>query len=279
VSDGRTGNRQLRVVALLATYNERRFVGPCLEHLRGQGVETYLIDNCSEDETVSIAERYLGNGVIGIESLPREKGVFELGAQLRRKEELAMQIEADWIIHVDADELRLPPRGGQTLAEAIATADQLGYNAVNFLEFTFIPTREEPDHDHVEFQRTLRTYYPFAPVLPHRLTAWKAAGPVELMRSGGHVVEFAGLKMYPESFPAKHYLFLSVPHAIEKYVRREYEPVEVKRGGHGWRAGITAEDIRLPSESEVRVAHADEDLDPSDPWRAHYLDRAGHSAG
>jgi hypothetical protein len=109
--------------------------------------------------------------------------------------------------------------------------DRLGYNAVNFLEFTFLPTREAPDHDHPDFRQTLRTYYPFAPFYPHQLKAWKssAAPEPELASSGGHKVRFPGLRMPPEAFPAKHYLFLSLPHAVEKYVLREYDADEPRR--------------------------------------------------
>jgi cellulose synthase/poly-beta-1,6-N-acetylglucosamine synthase-like glycosyltransferase len=47
----------MRVIAILATYNEERFIANCLEHLFRQGVEVYLMDNDSEDETVAIARR------------------------------------------------------------------------------------------------------------------------------------------------------------------------------------------------------------------------------
>jgi Glycosyl transferase family 2 len=272
-----------RVVALLATYNEQRFVAACLEHLGAQGVETYLIDNCSTDETVAIAERFRGAGLIGVEQFPRD-GVYDWRGLLRRKEQLAGELEADWFIHLDADELRLPPVGEGTLAEALATADREGYNAVNFFEFTFVPTREAADHDHADFRRTLRTYYPFCPSHPNQLKAWKAsaAPKPDLASSGGHRVSFPGLRMYPRSFPMKHYLFLSVPHAVEKYVERDYDADEVESGWHGWRATLTAADIHLPSESELRVTRSDEDLDAGEPRRTHYLDdrlRAGSGGG
>ncbi len=262
-----------RVVALLATYNERRFVGGCLEHLHEQGVETYLIDNCSTDETVTIAERHLGRGLIGVEEFPRD-GVYDWRALLRRKEQLAGELEADWFIHLDADEVRLPPPGHGTLAEALGAVDREGYNAVNFLEFTFVPTREAPDHDHPDFHRTLRTYYPFCPSHPHKLTAWKASAAPEpnLASSGGHRVDFPEVRMHPQSFPMKHYLFLSAPHAIEKYVERQYNPDEVESGWHGWRATLAAADIYLPSDAELRVTRSNGDLDPSDPRRYHYVD-------
>jgi hypothetical protein len=263
----------MRVLALLATYNERRFIGSCLEHLHEQGVETYLVDNCSTDDTVEIAEAHLGRGLVGIEEFPRN-GVYDWRGLLGRKEELARELEADWLIHLDADEIRLPPPGQHSLAEALADVDRQGYNAVNFLEFTFIPTREAPDHDHPEFQRTLRTYYPFRPSSPHQLKAWKsaAAPSPEIASSGGHRVQFPGLRMYPASFPMKHYLFLSLPHAIEKYVERRYDAAEVEVGWHGWRARASADSLRLPSESELRFADLDENLDPSEPRVRHYVD-------
>jgi glycosyltransferase involved in cell wall biosynthesis len=264
---------ELRVVALLATYNERRFVGDCIEHLHGQGVETYLIDNCSTDDTVEIAERHRGRGLVGVEVLPRD-GFYPWRALLARKQQLARELEADWFIHLDPDEVRLPPAGRGTLAEALAAVDRDGYNAVDFLEFTFIPTREDPDHDHPDYQRTLRTYYPFAPRSPNQLKAWKAHDDVEL-RAGGHRVAFEGLRIWPEPFPMKHYLFLSIPHAIEKYVERSYDPREVEGGWHGWRAGLSASEIPLPTTAEIRVSRSEYDLDPSDPRKRHYIDRDG----
>lgn len=263
----------MRVVALLATYNERRFIEPCLEHLHAQGVDSHLIDNCSTDDTVERAERWLGRGLAGIESFPRGEGdVYDWRGLLRRKEELARELEADWLIHLDPDEVRLAPSPGQTLAQALEAVDREGFNAVDFTEFTFVPTLEDPDHDHPDFRRTLRTYYPFAPRSPHQLKAWKATPEVELAGSGGHLVDFPGLKMYPRPFPMKHYLFLSIPHAIEKYVERHYDPEEVESGWHGWRAGLAAADIRLPSESELRRTSSDSDLDPSEPRTRHYLE-------
>lgn len=261
----------MRVVALLATYNERRFVGGCIEHLWEHGVETYLIDNDSTDQTVEIAERYGGRGLIGIERLPRKRDEFSLRTQLRRKEELARELDADWFMHLDADEIRIPPRGGEALAEAFARVDAEGYNAVNFFELSFLPTREDPDHDHPRFRETLRTYYHLLPNFPHRLNAWKAQREVDLAGEAGHRVRFPELRMYPESFLMKHYLFLSVPHAVEKYVERRFPREEVEDGWHRWRDELTAGDIRLPEASELRITQDDADLDAGRPRKRHYL--------
>ena len=260
----------MRIVAILATYNEERFIADCMEHLFKQGVEVYLIDNCSVDRTIEIAERYLGRGLIDIETFPRTEGVYRWRSILERKEQIAATLEADWFMHADADEIRLPPSSTHTLAQAFAEVEAQGYNAVNFLEFTFIPTREAPDHDHPRFQQTMRWYYPFLRRFPQQLKAWKRQPErVELARSGGHRVRFPGLSMYPESFKMRHYLFLSVPHALRKYVGKSYDAAEVQSGWHGWRAGMIPEKIELPSQEDLRLYTSDDQLDPSNPRTRH----------
>lgn len=269
-------HRELRVIALLATYNEERFVAGCIEHLVRQGVDVYLIDNGSTDETVSRAEPYLGRGLIEIETLPR-RGEFSLVDILERKEELAATLDADWFIHQDADEIRIAPRSSQTLVEALSQVEVEGYNAVNFLEFTFVPTVEAPEHDHRQFQRTMRHYYAFLPTFPHRLNAWKRQPErVELASSGGHHVRFPGLRMAPESFRMRHYLFLGRAHAGEKYAGRIRTRLETERGWGGWRttlAQTTAEQhldlLRLPRQQELREYVSDDLLDPTKPLTAH----------
>jgi glycosyltransferase involved in cell wall biosynthesis len=262
----------MRIVAMIQVFNERRFIAPCVEHLREQGIDVYLIDNESTDDTVAIAERYLGNGVIGIESLPRPGG-FELRRQCRRQEELAAELDADWLIHHDADEMRASTQRGQSLAEAIREADEAGFNAVNFLEFAFVPTLEAPDHDHPAFALTMRSYYPFQPWFPHRCNAWKRQDePVELEWSAGHVVRFPDLRMAPRTLAMRHYLFLNVEHAQHKFVRRAFSEDEVDDGWYGWRATLKAEDVRLPSAGRLRSYLADHLLDGTNPWQHHVLD-------
>ena len=259
----------MRVLAILATYNEERFIGGCLEQLFSQGAEAYLCDNQSTDSTVEIASRYLGAGLRGIEEIPRD-GVFRWRQILHRKEALAAELEADWFLHLDPDEVPLPPRSGQTLAEALAEVDAGGYNAVDFAELVFVPTREAPHHDHPDFRRTMRWYYPFAPTDLHRVIAWKRqAQPIDLAMTGGHQAIFPDRRLYPHRFRLCHYLFLSPEHAVRKYVRKIYDPEELRDGWHGWRATITADAVRLPAQAQLRTAYTDDDLDPSSPRTTH----------
>jgi hypothetical protein len=263
----------MRVIALLAAYNEERYIANCLDHLIAHGVDAYLIDNESTDNTVKIAEGYLGRGLVGIENMPR-LGRHVLSEKLARKEELAFSLEADWFMHVDLDEVRLPPRSGITLAKALAEVDAAGYNAVNFLDFVFVPTQEAPNHDHRDYQTTMRSYYCFEPFELQKLNAWKRQStPVNLQARGGHKAQFEGRRIYPIPFKQRHYHFLSVEHAIAKFVGRPYIQKEIEQGWHGWRHYLKPEMVTLPSQSELLTYTSDDELDASHPSKQHFLER------
>jgi glycosyltransferase involved in cell wall biosynthesis len=261
----------MRVIAMLATYNEERFVANCLENLFRQGIDVYLMDNDSTDQTVAIARRYEGRGLIGVERYARE-GVFRSWPILKRKEQLAAELPGDWFMHVDADEIHTAGRHGAALPEVFARVESEGYNAVNFQEYTFTPTQEEPEHDHADYLSTMHWYYPFTPFFPHRLNAWKRQPAIaELADSGGHWVNFPGLRRYPESLVMRHYLFLSEAHAVRKFVRQQYAPEEVKKGWYGKRATLRPELVKLPRQADLRRYTSDALLDDSDPFIKHPL--------
>jgi hypothetical protein len=250
----------MHIIGLLATFNEERLIAACLEHHFRQGIQVYLLDNCSTDRTVAIAQQYLGQGLLKIETLPRQ-GMFELEAVLTRKQELAFKLEADWFMHFDADEMRLPPQSCQTLAEAIAEVDSLGYNAVNFLEFNFLPTIESPDHDHPLFFETMRWYYLHLRNPLHRVNAWKKQPlPVNLAQAGGHWVKFPEQLIYPVPFKMRHYQCLSRAHAIEKYSTRKHPPAALAKGWHKGREQRPAHQIQFPSQQELEEYNGDETL-------------------
>lgn len=195
-------------------------------------------------------------------------------------------------MHADLDEIRLPPSSNQTLAEAIAQVDNEGYNAINFMEYTFLPVRESPNHEHPDFQKTMHWYYPFGPRHPHRINAWKKQprrwmgmkafareliknhrfGPpsINLHASGGHLVDFPGIRPYPIDFKLKHYIVLSLDHAIQKYVKKSFDPKEIS-GMHGWRATATEYDFLLPSQSQMQLFTSDDELDANNPFSEHLI--------
>jgi hypothetical protein len=266
-----------RTIALIGAYNEERFIVSCLENLIGQGLEAYLLDNDSTDATVPLAERYLGRGLLAIERFPRIDGRHRMRQLLLRKEELASTLDADWFMHGDPDEIRLPPPGVPTLKALIEDAERRGCNAVNFQELTFLPTREEADHDHPRFERSMRFYYPFAPTDAYHVKLWKRQRqPVGVADSGGHRLAFPGLALYPNSCWLKHYPMLGAAHAVQKYALRLHDPTQVAHGWHGWRArvggaraALSPALVPLPSRTQLRYTASDEDLDATRPLRRH----------
>jgi len=279
LNDGDPWIDPVRITAVLATRNEERFIAACLENLLRQGVDVYLCDNESTDRTVEIARNYLGKGLIGIETIPFD-GTYQWERILQRKEALFRELDSDWLMHVDADEIHLPPCGQASIADALANSQAHGYDAVEFYEFAFVPTRENPEHDHSDFVSTLRTYYPFRPRSPHCVRAFrKQNGPMEMAWSGGHRVRFVHEpRISPEPFRMKHYLFLSAEQAARKYPGRTYRQEEITRlGWHGWRGRLRPEQIVLPGLADLRTTADDDDLDPGNPWTKHWLDRCAGS--
>lgn len=261
----------MRIVAIFSLYNEERFIPYTLEHLRAQGVESYIVDNESTDRTRSIVERYHGRGVIGIETLPRQ-GVFELRKILRRVEQLHQELGADWYLHHDADQFRYAPNPFGTLAEGIQAMDQQGYNAINFDVFDFMPTAVEEDFEEERFLQEMEYYYYFRPRPKHQLKCWKNFGqPIALLETGGHCVGFQGRSIAPIAFIQRHYIAISRQQLIEKYCQRKFSAAELRDGWHGSRALLRPEDFRFPARALLKKLTPDNTWDTSDPWTTRYV--------
>lgn len=267
-------------MALLAVRNEELYLARCLEHLLLNGVEVHVIDNGSTDATGSIARRFARHHPVSIERMPY-RGVYEWEALLRRKEQLAAELDADWFIHHDADEIRQAPPPFSTLAEGIAHVDAAGYNAIDFAEMVFTPTDASESFEGADYVAAMRRYYYFCPRPLHRVNAWKKGPePVDLSSGGGHAVQFFGRNVSPEPFVLRHYVFLSLGHLQAKYGTRRYDPREVARGWHGKRAAFDPEAVRFPPRERFKVLGEDGRFDFSDPWPRHFfLASAASAAG
>jgi len=260
----------MRIVALLTVRNEALYLERCIRHLFSQGIETCVIDNESTDATLEIAKKYLGRGVFRIETQPYE-GYFDLVAQMRLKEKLSSEIEADWFIHQDADEIREAHAPYRTLREGILAVDREGFTAINFDEFVFLPTSDEESFEATDYVETMRHYYFFEPSPLRHIKAWKKTRqPVDLVSSGGHSANFVGRKIYSVNFILRHYICLSRTHAIAKYgTERIYSRQEIEqRGWHGPRARFNPSHLSFSPPRELKSIDGDT-WDKSDPWTKH----------
>jgi hypothetical protein len=264
----KTVEGNFRVVAIIAAYNEADIISPLIEHLVGNGVEAYLIDNRSTDGTVAEARRWLGKGLLEIETFPKEAPAgdgptgFDWEGILRRKEEVARELDADWYIHNDADEFREPPWPGMSLKEAIRWVDRLGYNCIDFRVLNFRPVDAgfRPGADPREhFTRWEE------PILHDRvrLNCWKAqTDPVSLASSGGHEVRFPGRRVFPIRFLLRHYPVRSQEHGERKIFderKKRFLERERAKGWHVQYDDIEANDHSFVGDPEI--------LNPYDPDR------------
>jgi len=264
-------NRPIRIVALMTVRNEEPYLDRCLRHLISQEVDVCVIDNESVDRTQAIAREYLGKGVIRVETIPFN-GCFELEKILRNEERLAREIDADWFMHHDADEIREPPLPYRNLREAVADVDRQGYNAINFDEFVFVPTREGKDELPSDYVSEMKYYYFYEPALQRRVNLWKKGNyEVDLTSNAGHRVQFRGRRIYPESFIMRHYIALNASHMRAKYGPRRFPENELNKGWHAKRLNLTQETIYLPAQQDLVQVSADGTWNKSRPHRFHLV--------
>jgi hypothetical protein len=227
----------MKVTALIAAYNEADIIDQVVGDLIRQDVSVYLIDNGSTDGTADSVGRWLNHGLIGVERFPAdgENPVFDWTALLKRKEELARQLDADWFIHSDADEFRESPWPDEPLAQAIAAVDRAGYNAIDFEVLNFWPT-----HDRFQPGDDVREAFPFfahseREWADQQIKCWKRNTQVDLVSSGGHEAKFDGRRVFPLRFILRHYPIRGQAHGDRKvFVERKprFAPEERAKKWH-----------------------------------------------
>src|SRR5580700_3859851 len=248
VAHGNGGSDCMRIVALICTRNEELHLARCLDDLHAAGIETILIDHGSADRTLTIAQKYLGTGLLSIETLPWQ-GHFSLAEQIAMKRKIIDRIDHDWVLHIDADEWLCPPRPRLTLSDSIKWVDSEGYNCINFDEMVFVPWPDE-DFTNDAYTRSMTTYYFFEPCPHHFMRAWRR--DLKPKMDTGHSLSSSRLKLYPQNFVLRHYIALSHAQAVQKYVGRQFDPAEIARGWHANRLTIKASDLVLKPSPYLR---------------------------
>lgn len=226
-----------RVVAIVTTFNEADVIGPTIDYLIGQGVGVHVIDNWSTDNTYRIAETYLDRGVVGLERFPDAPSpTFDLGAILHRVEQVAAVIDADWIVHHDADERRRPPWTGCSLPDALWRIQQSGFNAVDHTVLEFPPIDDSFVSGTDLETAFVRFAYGRLPGDQLKIQSWRQRHrTIDLASSGGHEVVFDGRRVFPYKFLLKHYPIRSQTHGERKiFVERQarWNATERSRGWH-----------------------------------------------
>lgn len=229
---------EFTVVAFVTVYNEEDILEPILDDLAEQGVQAYVLDNWSTDDSWDIVQSRLGNGVLGAERWPAEGRPehFDLRASLSRVETLAGELRADWYLKHDADEIRRSPWDGVTLREAMWSVQLAGYNVLDFTVINYPPT-DGGFHRGVDPWEHFR-YFEFGSRPGHfrQFKAWRNFGQeISYASSGSHQIDFEGARVFPYKFELHHYPLRSQEHGLRKVLQERmtrYLPSAKKRGWH-----------------------------------------------
>jgi glycosyltransferase involved in cell wall biosynthesis len=261
----------LSIVAILAVRNEAAHMANALRGFFRSGIDCLVIDNESGDGTPEICRRpEFAAGLKGLYSLPFP-GHFSLRQSLEAKEQLIRTIDADWVIHADADEVMASSRPGETLRTAIERADAAGFTAIDFDEFVFLPLEADYRPDYHPPQ-PIRSYYFFQPYAPRLVRAWKPSARLSNVHYGGHMLAGEDLRLSPERLVLRHYPFKDQAHAFRKYADRRFCPDEVADGFHHNRVTQPPDRFRFPSAERLCWLGdgADEALERRHPHKLHY---------
>lgn len=227
-------------VALICARNEQIHISRCLGDLISDGIQVLLIDHESTDDTVALARKFLGHGLLDIVSMPWS-GTFSLRQQLIFKNQLIQQLDCDWVLHVDADEWLSTPTKDQTLIAGLSEVDAAGWNCVDFNEFVFVPTAEELPLD--DYRTSMLTYY-FIQHGPH-MRAWKRSVGLTNIAGAGHELQGPRVTVYPKPYILRHYIMLNYSQGLQKYRERNFAQEEIDRTWHQDRLAINRESLVL----------------------------------
>jgi hypothetical protein len=229
---------EFSVIALISAYNEADIIEQVVSNLINQGVQVYFMDDGSTDGTVAAVERHLGAGVLGIERLanPVEHGAsagFDWDRILRRKTELATELDASWFIHHDADEFRESPWSHLSLSEAIRHVDGLGFNAIDFMGLDFWPV-DDRFRAGDDVRDVFTRYAELAPYDRVQVRCWKKTAGLDLASSGGHEARFAGRRVFPLRFILRHYPIRGQSHGERKVFQERRNRFHDQERARGW---------------------------------------------
>jgi len=234
----------MRIAVLIAVRNEASQLRVLLPLLAQQALDVVIIDNDSEDELASVLERH---PVSRYQRLPF-LGYFSLTQQMEAKRDIIAELDHDWIVHQDADEVLQHADPTRNLRDAICEADAGGYNALNFREFCFIAEPGE-DYEGRNYPVEMHQYYHFAPFANRLNRAWQRSANLDSVRSRGHKLTGENINFAPRDHSLRHYLALSQSHVLRKYLNRVFDASELEAGAHINRVGLTREMLELPASS------------------------------
>lgn len=226
-----------RVLAIIPTFNEADVIAHTLQYLLDDHIDVHVLDNWSTDSTVDIVRDIATQSPVTIERFPADgrSDVYDVRSILRRVEELATTVSADWIVLHDADERRRSPWPGIGLRDGLYHVDRAGFTCIDHITLNFWPV--DNGYDSTVDLESHFAYFEFSAHAGHfhQRRAWKHPhNPVCLAPSAGHDVVFPGRRVYPFRFLLKHYPIRSQAHGERKVLHERQPRFSGEERSLGW---------------------------------------------
>lgn len=229
-------DRKLKILAIIAVFNEIDFIEKSIIHFIDNGVDVHILDNWSTDGSYEVVQNLAKNNKgLTYERFPEEAQTeFFFKNILTRKQQIAKEGKYDWYFHSDSDEIRTSPWKDKTLNQAISIVDILGFNAVDFTVIDFRPTKD--GYSLKQNPEEFFTHFEFGKRPGHfiQVKCWKGNPEVDLIEKAGHNATFNGRKIFPLKFLLKHYPLRSTEQAQTKLFKDRIPRVERIMKENGW---------------------------------------------
>lgn len=227
--------KQVKVLAIIHAYNEEDVIDKTVEHLLEQNLDILVLDNWSTDNTYKKVEKLKNKypNRIMLSKYPDNKpkeNIYDWTKQLHKTEQISKELDYDWYVHYDADEIRISPFKNTTLSEMISFVDSLGYNAIDTTVIDFRMTKKDDN----TFGKN--GYFEIGRKPSHfsQIKTWKKCNDIDLANSAGHLAIFKDQKVYPLKILNKHYPLRSFEQAKRKIFKDRLPRFEKEKNEKGW---------------------------------------------
>jgi len=204
----------MKIVGMIAVFNEEDIIEEVIEHLLSQGLELVILDNGSTDTTYEKCEKFAQRGQIKLDRFKTKTYDHHWSSILRALYDLALTQNPDWVIRSDSDEFLESGVKGMTLKDAIIQADAEGYNLIQCNVFDFYMT--DDDKESATSIKEKIPYYTFRNDFNYR--AWKFFPAINVEWTSHLPVFPEGIKykISPRKLLMRHYMYRSKEQAKKK---------------------------------------------------------------
>jgi len=220
----------LKIIGMIAVYNEPDIVRVVIDHLLSQGIQLVILDNSANGSNDMFME-YSGKGVLSVERLVTER--YDMDLLISKMYEKALEARPDWVLLNDSDVFLESPYPGMSLRDAIELEDRKGHNMIQFDNFEFLPTEKDEDSNETDVRKRLK-YYTWNDNL--RFLAWKPYPGVTVTGTSWHYPIFpenVKVRVPRTKYIMRHYRIRSYQQGLQKVFSERIPrfPEELRRKG------------------------------------------------